>query len=369
MKRITGVIDCTPFFAATRRKLLMATFAAIAMQFFILGCKDAPPGPPPPPAGPDTTSHEITWQTDTMGYYSSSLLDVWGTSSTNIYAVGLLAEGGPQLNEFIAHYDGLGWSKLGDDSLNWWIAGGLLAGIHGLSDSAIFVVGTRNNGYGVSGFVGRWNGQKWFNISPDSSSSLLTVFARSMTDVYAAGDTGTLVHYDGNRWHRLNSGTTLDIWQITGLPDGEIYAVASDYFNSFAGSVILRIEGDNVVQDQFFSVGQKFGIWGTTDGEAYATGEGTFHKTNGSTWQEIITPNPRIALWSVTGTRPNNVLVVGSFGAVIHWSGGSWKFYDELYDRSSSKSYFKAFAIDNKYFLVGNTPSHALITVGTRSGS
>ena len=284
-------------------------------------------------------------------------------------SVGYIPEQPPQIGSFILHFDGLEWTKVRDDSLLFWIAGGLVTGIHGLSDTAIFLAGIRNNGYGVSGFVGRWNGQKWFNISPDSCSSLLTVFARSVTDVYAAGDTGTLLHYDGIRWHRLHSGTTLDIWQITGLPSGEIYAVASDYFNSFAGSVVLRIEGDNVVQDQSFSVGQKFGIWGTANGEAYATGEGTFHKTNGSTWREIATPNPRVALWSVAGTGPNNVLVVGSYGAVIHWSCDSWQFYDELYDRSSSKSYFKAFAIDNKYFLVGNTPSHALITVGTRSGS
>jgi hypothetical protein len=188
-----------------------------------------------------------------------------------------------------------------------------------------------------------------------------------MNDVYACGARGTILHYDGRTWQSLQSGTSLDVWQITGLPTGEIYAVASDYFNSYLGSVILRISGNSVIQDEFFPVGQKFGIWGTESREAYATGEGTFHKSNGSLWEEIITPNPRVAMWSVSGTAPNNVIVAGSYGAVIHWSGRSWKFYDELYDRSSFKSYFKAFSIGNKYFLVGNTPSHAMITVGTRN--
>jgi hypothetical protein len=190
---------------------------------------------------------------------------------------------------------------------------------------------------------------------------------KSATDVYAAGDTGTVLHYDGSGWRKLQSGTNLDIWQITGLTTGEVYAVASDYFNSFAGSVILRIDGNIVIQEQRFPVGQKFGIWATANGELYATGEGTSHKTHGSTWEEIPTPNPRVAMRSVSGTPSNNVMIVGAYGAVVHWSGGSWLFYEELYDRSSFKSYFKAFAIDTKYFLVGSTGSHAMITVGQQT--
>jgi hypothetical protein len=339
---------------------------AIILFIFSFSCKESPPGPPPPTV-PDTTSHTISWQTDSTGYYFSRLLDVWGTSPTNVYAVGDVSGPPPELGKYIAHYDGVAWTAMHDDSLSWWIASGLLAAIHGISDTAIFVAGSRDNGYGVTGFVGHWNGRKWSNISPDSCSSLITVWAKSATDLYAAGDTGTVLHYDGNHWQRLQCGTGLDIWQITGLPKGALYGVASDYFNSFAGSVIVRIEGTAVIQDQVFPVGQKFGVWGTTNGEGYATGEGAFHKLNGSTWEEILTPNPRVVLWSVSGTASNNVIISGAFGAVIHWSGRTWKFYDELYDRSSSKSYFKDFAIGNKYFLVGNTPSHALITIGTRS--
>jgi hypothetical protein len=302
-----------------------------------------------------------------MGDYPSRLLDVWGTSGANIYAVGYLLDPPPALGKYFLHYDGAHWTALQNDSLSWWLAAGLLAAVHGLSDTTIFVAGSRDHLSRVSAFAGRWDGRRWSNISPPDSSALLSIWAKSSTDVYAGGDAGTLLHYDGSHWQSLMSGTHLAIWQITGLPSGEMYAVASDYFNSYLGSVILRIEGNSVVQDQFFPVGRKFGIWGTTGGEAYATGEGTFHKESGTAWQEITTPNPRVAMWSVAGTASNNVLVAGAYGAVIHWSGKSWKFYDELYDRSSSKSYFKAFAIGNKYFLVGNTPSHALVTIGTRS--
>ncbi len=349
------------------KRVLITVLTAIATMHFVTGCKDSSSGPQPPPNGPDTTRHSISWQTDSTGEYPSRLLDVWGTSPSGVYAVGCLFYPPPALGRYVAHFDGTRWTAIQDDSLSWWLAAGWLAGVQGISDSMIFVVGQRDNGPPPTGFAGQWNGRRWVNISPDSAQPLLSVWARSSTDAYACGANGIVLHYDGVRWTSLQSGTNLHIWQITGLPDGEVYAVASDYFNSLLGSVVLRIEGNTVTQDQFFPVGQKFGIWGTTHGELYATGEGTFHKVNGSAWQEIPTPNPRVAMWSVTGTASNNVLVAGSYGAVIHWSGKSWKFYDELYDRSSSKSYFTAFAIGNKYFLVGNTPSQALVTIGTRS--
>jgi hypothetical protein len=121
-----------------------------------------------------------------------------------------------------------------------------------------------------------------------------------------------------------------------------------------------------VTQEQFFPVGQKFGIWAGSTEVIYASGEGAFRRTSSTGWTEVTTPAPRVVLWSVGGTSPNDVIFAGAFGAVMHWSGSTWKFYDELYDRSSSKSYLRVFAIGNKYFLVGNTPYHALATVGTR---
>ena len=345
---------------------MRATLCFIILASAVVSCKQATTGPTPP-SGLDTTSHSILWTTDSMGYFSSRLLDLWGTSPSNIYAVGLLQTVGVVLPSFIVHYDGANWAAIQDDSLSRWVGAGLLASIHGISDTAMFVAGSMDSHTKAIGFVARWNGRQWTNISPPDSIALTAIWVKSVTDVYVGGEKGTILRYNGHSWQSLETGTILDIWQITGLPSGEVYAVASDYFNSFAGSLILRIQENNVSQDQFFPVGRKFGIWGTANGEAYAAGEGIFHKSTGSSWQEIATTNPGVAMWSVGGTAADNVLVVGAYGAVSHWNGKSWMFYDELYDRSSSRSYFNAFAIANKYFLVGNTPSHAVITVGTRS--
>jgi hypothetical protein len=316
---------------------------------------------------PDTTSHSISWRTDSLGYYSSSLLDVWGVSPVSVYAVGRVNGEPPEPGTYLTHFDGVSWTLMKDDSLLWWIGGGVLAGIHGLTDTSIFVVGSRASGPPPTGFAGRWSKKGWVNISPDSTAPLLSVWVRSMNDVYASGARGTILHYDGRTWQSLQSGTSLDVWQITGLPTGEIYAVASDYFNSYVGSAVLRISGNTVTQEHFFPIGRLFGIHGFASSSLYVTGEDVYRRAGAGSWEVISTPSPFVNLRSVSATEDDNIIIAGVFGAVLHWSGASWKFYDELYDRSSSKAYFRAFAIGNKYFLVGNTPSHAMITVGTRS--
>lgn len=180
------------------------------------------------------------------------------------------------------------------------------------------------------------------------------------------GAAGTVLRLSNGHWRKLQSSTQLDIQRLWGFPTGEVFAVASDEFNSFAGSLILRIEGDNIYQEQPFSVGIMFSVWGENRSNLYVTGEGTFKKMDEAIWAEVQTPNPRVALLSMSASKSNNLTIAGAYGAVIHWNGNTWKFYDALYDRSSFKSYFGAYVTAKKYFLVGGTGSHALVTVGRR---
>ena len=343
---------------------LSRLFSLSILLALFAGCDESPPGPPV--GGFDTTSHAISWRTDTLGFFSSRLSDVWGTTPSNVFAVGYYVTGAPEPPSFILHCDGFRWTPLWDDSLSWWVAGGQLSGIHGLSDTALFVVGVRDAGPPATGFAAKWDGHRWLNISPSGSGPLFSVWVRNTEDVYACGVNGTILRYDGTRWVKLESGTDLDVWSIVGLPSGDLYAVAADYFNSYLGSVVLRIEGNAIVVDQSFPVGQKFDIWGANEEALYAVGEGTFQRTPGAGWKEVTTPNPRVRLNSVSGSGANDVLVVGSFGAVVHWNGASWHFYDELFFPTSSRSYFESFSIGGTYFLVGYTGTCALITVGAR---
>jgi hypothetical protein len=321
----------------------------------------------PPEVSTDTTSHSISWNTDTLGYYPSYLNDIWGGSATSVYAVGKLKTGGSRPVQFVAHFNGAQWATVQDDSLGWWIAAGELTAIHGISDTAIFVVGDSYNGDTSTGFVGHWDGRSWVNISPVSSPALLAIWVRGPHDVYVGGVEGAIFHYGTTGWNRLQSETQLDIHQISGLPDGQVYAIACKYFDSYAGSVLLRLDSSNVVPVHVFAVGRMFGVWAFSESNLYVAGEGLFRSTSTGTWTEVITPVPSVTLYSVAGTGENDMMIVGAYGAAAHWSGASWRFYEQLYDRSSVKSYMKAFIVGANYYLVGTTGTSAMMSIGSRT--
>lgn len=58
--------------------------------------------------------------------------------------------------------------------------------------------------------------------------TLRDVWGSSENDVYAVGDYGTVIHYDGTTWSPVTSGTTLDLFGIWGSSKNNIFAVGRE---------------------------------------------------------------------------------------------------------------------------------------------
>jgi hypothetical protein len=319
--------------------------------------------PPAPPVGPDTTSHNIVWTTVGMGDFSSVLLNVWGTSPTSVWAVGIINPTLPISPSFVVHYDGNSWREIRDDSLSWWIGAGALTAVHGISDSSLFVAGN-SHGDSIYAFVGRWDGRAWHNISPSRKPPLHAIWARSSNDLYVGGRGGTILHFNGQQWIQLQSPTQLEIQQIFGLPTGEIFAVACDQFNSTTGGIILRLDGLVPRQYGFVPGRQLLGFWGDPQSR-YAVGEFVYRESaGGGAWEAVETPNPQATLFAVSGSKGSDILIAGAYGAILHWNGVSWKFFTQLYDPMSVKTYFGALSRGGEYFLVGYNGTNALLSIG-----
>lgn len=59
---------------------------------------------------------------------------------------------------------------------------------------------------------------------------------RSGSDVYAVGNAGTILHFDGDAWTAMTSGTSSDLFGVAGSTGGDVFAVGQ-------GGLILGFDG------------------------------------------------------------------------------------------------------------------------------
>ena len=69
--------------------------------------------------------------------------------------------------------------------------------------------------------IGGWESQ-------NMNQQLNGIWGSSSTDVFAVCDSGTILHYDGNTWSRINIGYNLLISGIWGSSGDNIFAVGED---------------------------------------------------------------------------------------------------------------------------------------------
>jgi len=85
------------------------------------------------------------------------------------------------------------------------------------------------------------------------------------SDVFAVGDLGLILHYDGAAWHPMASGTTKVLLDVWGRSSHDVYA-------SGRGGVMLHFDGSSwsAVDGAPFDI--LSAMWSTT-AHVYATGQ------------------------------------------------------------------------------------------------
>ena len=151
---------------------------------------------------------------------SGVALDIWGTSATDIYVVGQSYISG-NVNGIGAHNSGGGWAKLNKSITN--------AG----SKAWMASVWVAPNGYAfISAGEGRvirckGTGKASCTDWQPTKNDLYGVWGRSSLDVFAVGDRGTILHFNGGTWTAQASGTVHDLRGVWG--DGkQVLAVGKD---------------------------------------------------------------------------------------------------------------------------------------------
>jgi hypothetical protein len=96
-----------------------------------------------------------------------------------------------------------------------------LAGLWGSSPSNLYAVGE-------FGTVLHYDGASWNKMNGIPTVQQLNAVWGSGNDVFVVGDCGTVLHWDGNAWSVIESGTTHHLFGVWGFGPNDVYAVG-DY--------------------------------------------------------------------------------------------------------------------------------------------
>ncbi len=283
----------------------------------------------------DTTSHEFTWQSWEFGTTgSSTLYDVAIIDENDIWAVGEINIADSSINGYTT-YNAVHW-----DGTKWELKRIPMYSSYGLFYPVINTIVAFNSNDIWFGAI-HWDGIRYtlknkdFPTMPNGDGWRVNkMWGTSSSDLYAVGNYGNIAHWDGSRWTKIESGTTIGLLDIWGVKNkDEIYTCGAP---DFGPTILLKIknnqaekvyENSNVTQiypdslsgriisgvsfrnyNQFILTTQ--GLYKMTDmnklkGKRFNLEEGRFYGY------------PRL----VRGNGCNDVFIVGDFLMIAHFNG------------------------------------------------
>jgi photosystem II stability/assembly factor-like uncharacterized protein len=263
------------------------------------------------------------------GHADFNLYDVWGDAKCNhIFAVG-------DAGTILLYCNGR-WSRMAS------IAQVPLNGIWGTTcGEDVYAVGAPSVDHenAIRYTILKFDGEKWSRMDAPAvapgKGNLNSVWGASNTDVFAVGDDGVILHYDGKTWTETSGKTrtqmalraTADLYNIYGFSEKQIYAVGRYgtilYYDgvdwkkvdsSSSGSPIERITKWNAVT----GLQSKKDSGGNRNLYASTERQGTYFSSNqGTNWINLSSP-----------PYPVFALAVGSTAAaaygVYNYQGGGF---------------------------------------------
>jgi hypothetical protein len=284
---------------------------------FLGACSSSHPLPPPAAdAGPPA------WQTVLDGTsLTRTLLSVWGTSSTDVFAVG--GSLGNGLESLILHFDGNAWHDLhaGGTETFWWV--------YGTNPSDIWFVGEK-------GRMAHWNGSALQELPRKTTATLFGVFALAPSDAWAVGGTpeGTgsgpddvVLHWDGSAWSAAPMPQTLGrtYYKVWGTASDNLYVVGESGTIWHKKGAAWALEGSSPP----VAHGNLLTVFGCDASHVYAVGGRDVLATDGTAWTSA-SPAPTVfndvngvSCFMDGGSAPN-LLIVGFGSLKQRLTGGSW---------------------------------------------
>jgi predicted Ser/Thr protein kinase/photosystem II stability/assembly factor-like uncharacterized protein len=165
-------------------------------------------------------------------------------------------------------------------------------------------------------------GREWTVLPPVTDADLYCVWGQDPRRVWAVGQKGTILLYDGSSWQKMDSGTLKDLFAVVGTPDGTCVWAAGDH------GTILRYRAGRWETMASGTTERLLTIVCCCPGHGWAAGEnGTLCRWDKMKWSPWPSGTTR-TLRFLSGVKANDIWAAGDHGFVMHWNGLRWQAED-----------------------------------------
>ncbi len=310
----------------------------------------------------DTTSHDFIWTVDTIAFAGGWMYDIHGSSKNDVWVVGQFRVSDTVSSANAAHWNGDIWEPTRVDPAP-----------YGFSEMfAVFAL-SENDVWFVSGCAFHWDGLRF---TPHCSAegfyggyAYYDIWASARDDVYFVGAQGKIVHYDGDSFHLMESGTTQKLRRITGWVDqttGLTHLwVASNGSYPNRGLLLYYdgIEWETIWDDNhpFFPETQYLdagGIWAFKNGELVLytggsiDGQITHHKLTNLNDYNLLLKSRNGFIRNLHGNNFNDYFASGDLSNLIHYNGLTFRSFHDL-GLTGEVTLTGVYMSDNQVFVAG----------------
>lgn len=239
------------------------------------------------------------------------LFGITGSGRTDVTAVGAATA---------LHYDGTGWRPLTRGALPSlrcvWPADTRSAVAFGLEESALNL-----------------DGEEWrhIDIPAQSAVNINAAWGTSANNIYAVGDNGRVMHFDGSQWlFELNLGVNYrGVW---GAWETDVWVVGD------SGRIVYGGGGQNWVTQLSATTRSLYGVWGESEQHVFAVGvAGEIVELADNRWTRLLKATDRnlldvcgVEVPSGGGEAAYAVYAVGAEGTILRRDvdTGDWEAMD-----------------------------------------
>jgi hypothetical protein len=163
----------------------------------------------------------------------------------------------------------------------------------------------------------------WHAMSSSTTVDLNDVLVLARDDVYAVGNAGTLLHYDGTRWSAVTTSpavpSNVDLQSIWGASSDDFYIVSSDAGDRNVLHITARTQ---LGFETMTSYGLK-AVWGTAADNVFVVGlGGLVRRFDGTSWLDVRSGG--LPLAKIDGSSATRAYAIGPSGTYARQDSNGW---------------------------------------------